>query len=128
EDIASGWAIARAAREFGARHRNHFEGRDQGQGDAWLVLQLAAGDPARITPAIVAEAARLGDQEATFILGKATGAMAHALNQAVTLLAPRRIILGGGVALIGEEQWFQPIRALLNLHVFPPLRGTFDIV
>ncbi len=54
--------------------------------------------------------------------------MAHALNQAVTLLAPRRIILGGGVSLIGEDLWFAPIREQLDLHVFPPFRGTFDLV
>ena len=54
--------------------------------------------------------------------------MANALNQAVTLLAPRRIILGGGVSLLGEEQWLQPIRDQLALHVFPPFRGTFDVV
>jgi glucokinase len=122
EDVASGWAIARAARQFAERPGG------AGRSDPWLVLQLVDGDPARITPAVVAEAARLGDHEASFILGKAIAAMANALNQAITLLAPHRIVLGGGVSLIGEEQWFQPIRAQLDLHVFPPFRGTFDIV
>jgi glucokinase len=122
EDVASGWAIARAARAFAERQVR--EGRDV----PWKVLQLVEGVLDRINPAVVAEAARLGDQEASFIMGKAIAAMAIALNQAVTLLAPRRIILGGGVALIGEEQWFQPLRAQLDLHVFPPFRGTFDIV
>jgi glucokinase len=124
EDIASGWAIARSAREFAARSPHA-----AATGTApWLVLQLVENDAARITPAVVAEAARLGDQEASFILGKAVSAMASALNQAITLLAPRRIILGGGVSLLGEEQWFQPIRDQLALHVFPPFRGTFDVV
>ncbi len=122
EDVASGWAIARAAREFAGRSPL------RAGNEPWLVLQLVDGDAARITPAVVAEAARLGDQEASFILGKAVSAMASALNQAVTLLAPRRIILGGGVSLLGEEQWLQPIRDQLALHVFPPFRGTFDLV
>jgi glucokinase len=122
EDVASGWAIARAARNFAERSL-HTPGTEP-----WLPLQLVDGDTARITPAVVAEAARLGDHEALYILGKAASAMANALNQAVTLLAPRRIILGGGVSLLGEEQWFQPIRDQLASNVFPPFRGTFDVV
>jgi glucokinase len=122
EDIASGWAISRAARDFALRAPRSPDG------DPWLALQLAGGDVERISPALIAEAARLGDQESSFILGKAVAAMANALNQAVTLIAPRRIILGGGVSLIGEEQWLGPIRTQLDLNVFPPFRGTFDLV
>jgi glucokinase len=122
EDVASGWAISRAARGFAVRSP-----RSPG-GEPWLVLQLAGGDPGRITSALVAEAARQGDLEASYLLRKAVTAMAIALNQAVTLLAPRRIILGGGVSLIGEDLWFEPIRAQLDLNVFPPFRGTFDVV
>jgi glucokinase len=120
--VASGWAITRAARDYAQRHRSALGA------EPWLVLELVDGDLSRITPAVVAQAASLGDREAEFILGKAVAAMANALNQAATLLAPRRIILGGGVSLIGEEQWFAPIRALLDVHLFPPLRGTFDVV
>jgi glucokinase len=121
EDVASGWAIARAAREFAARCRLDGE-------PSWRVLQLVDGDLDRITPAVVAQAAQEGDQEAVFLLGKAVSAMADALNQAITLLAPRRIILGGGVSLLDEALWLQPIRAQVDLQIFPPFRGTFDIV
>jgi glucokinase len=89
---------------------------------------MADGNPARIEAAMVAEAAKSGDLEASFILGKAVFAMSHALNQAVTLLAPHRIVLGGGVSLIGEDFWLGPIRNQLNVSVFPPLRDTFDVV
>ena len=54
--------------------------------------------------------------------------MALGLAQAVTLLAPRRIILGGGVSLIGEDLWLGPIRRQLDHLVFPPFRGMFDLV
>jgi glucokinase len=121
EDVASGWAIARAARRYAER------AIEEGQTD-WPVLQLADGVPDRITAAYVAEAARAGDAEAGYIFQKATHAMASALNQAVTLLAPRRIILGGGVSLAGEALWFEPIRQQLAINVFPPFRGKFDIV
>ena len=54
--------------------------------------------------------------------------MAFALTQAITLLAPRRIVIGGGVSLVGEKLWFDPIRRLIDRDVFEPFRGRFDIV
>jgi glucokinase len=121
EDLASGWAIGRAARHYAERQLA------EGLYD-WSVLEAAGGDPSRIDAALVARAARDGDAEAGFILRKAVTAMATALNQAVTLLAPHRIILGGGVSLIGKDLWFAPIREQLDTHAFPPFRGTFDLV
>lgn len=121
EDVASGWAIGRAARQYAERLRG--EGRDD-----WPVLKLAGDDPARINARLVAKAAAEGDREAAFLLQKPVAAMATALNQAITLIAPQRIILGGGVSLIGEDLWYAPIRSQLESQLFPPFRGTFDIV
>ena len=121
EKAASGWAIAASARDYAERHQA--EGRRD-----WPPLLNAGGDPSAITTRDVAEAAIAGDFEARMLLERATTAMAQALRQAVTLLAPRRIILGGGVSLIGEEFWLGPIRRKLDAIVFPPFRGTFDLV
>lgn len=121
EAAASGWAIASAARRV-AQH-----GLEEGR-DNWLVLQLAGGRPEAIQTTHVAEAAQRGDRQAKLLIDKAVHAMALGLGQAVTLLAPRRIILGGGVSLIGEELWLGPIRKQLDATVFPPFRGTFDLV
>ena len=55
-------------------------------------------------------------------------AVAFALTQAIALLAPRRIVIGGGVSLVGDELWFDPIRRLIDRDVFGPFRGRFDIV
>jgi glucokinase len=122
EKAASGWAIADSARSYAERLLREETGHD------WSVLRRAGGDPAAITTRDVAEAAREGDREAKILLDRAAHAMAHGLRQAVTLLAPRRIILGGGVSLIGEDLWLDPIRRLLDGCVFPPFRGTFDLV
>jgi glucokinase len=116
EDAASGWAIAFAERKLA-------EGRSD-----WDVLRRAGGDPAAITTRDVADAARAGDRQARILLDRAVHAMIHGLRQAVTLLAPKRIILGGGVSLIGEDLWLGPIRRQLEDCVFPPFRGTFDVV
>lgn len=122
EKAASGWAIAAAARAF-------IEPRlAKGQLTNWPPLVAAGGDPTAITARAVGEAAQAGDKESLLILDRATTAMAHGLAQSVTLLAPHRIILGGGVSLIGEVLWFGPIRQKLAALVFPPFRGQFDVV
>jgi glucokinase len=121
EEVASGWGIAREARERVARLSSQ-ERTD------WSVLQHVGGDPQAITAEIVAQAASAGDAQAEAILDQARQALAYALRQAIALLAPRRIILGGGVALIGEAGWFQPVRRLVDAEVFPPFRGSYEIV
>ncbi len=120
EQVASGWAIARAAQDHARRVIEE-------RGD-WVVLDRASGDPSRITTVFVAQAAREGDPESKTILARAHAAIAFALVQAITLIAPRRIVIGGGVSLIGEAEWFDPIRRLVEQDVFPPFRGGFEIV
>jgi glucokinase len=122
EEAASGWAIARSARTYAERLVS------EGRGSSWNVLVRANSDPAAITPRDLAEAAHQGDREAQLLLERAVVAMVNGLRQAVTLLAPSRIILGGGVSLIGEDFWLGPIRRQLEHCVFPPFQGTFDLV
>ena len=58
------------------------------------------------------EAARFGDPVA----------------QVLNLLAPRIIVMGGGVSLSGEELYFAPIRNEIERWVFPPLVETYQVV
>ncbi len=122
EKAASGWAIGDAAKRYVTTHKR------SGPAANWSVLALAGGQVDAIKAPHVAQAALEGDMEARLILDRATTAMANALGQAVTLLAPKRIILGGGVSLIGEDAWLCPIRKKLEACVFPPFRDSFDIV
>jgi glucokinase len=121
ELVASGWAIAAAARELAAQKR-------MSQRTDWPVPAQAHSDLNQITAALVAQAAAAGDPDATAILAAARASFAFALTQVIALLAPRRIVIGGGVSLIGEKLWFDPIRNLTDRDVFPPFRGHYDIV
>jgi glucokinase len=122
EQAASGWAIARAGQDL-------FEsGKLAEDTRSWDIRDEAAGrEPGRITGWMVAQAARDGVPEARAILVRAQEAVGFALAQAIALMAPRRIVIGGGVSLIGAE-WFDGIRRSVDQLVFPPFRGGFDIV
>ena len=121
EQIASGWGIARQAREQAKQILEEAGGH-------WVVLERAGGEPQAITAEIVAQAVREGDERAERVLDRSRQALAFALRQAIVLLAPRRIILGGGVSLIGATHWFEPVRRLVDASVFAPFRGSYDIV
>jgi glucokinase len=121
EQVASGWAIARAAQDEAER----LLALDQTD---WTVLSLALGRPSEITAELVAQASHAGDGLATSILDRARRAVAFALTQAITLVAPSRIVMGGGVSLIGTAGWLDPIRQLVNGNVLEPFRGRFEIV
>ena len=46
----------------------------------------------------------------------------------IVLLCPKRIVIGGGDSLMGEELLFAPLRRKVNERVFPPFAGLTDIV
>lgn len=121
EQIASGWGIAREARDEAVSLLNEEQ-------RSWIVLERSGNNPDAITAQSVGQAASEGDARAQAILERARQSVAFALRQAIALLSPRRIILGGGVSLIGEEYWFEPIRGLVAAEVFAPFRGSYDIV
>lgn len=120
EQVASGWGIGR---EGVATARRLI---DEGRAD-WIVLKAAGGDPSRVTALLIAQAAGQGDPIALRILDRARQAIVFALSQAIALCAPRRIILGGGVSLIGETHWYEPIRRSVDCGVFAPFRLSYDI-
>ncbi|MCS7045970.1 MAG: ROK family protein [Gemmataceae bacterium] len=76
---------------------------------------------------IAAQAAR-GQADAQAVLDLALDRLAEALCHVIALLCPRRIVIGGGVSLLGEEQWFAPLRRLVAERVFHPFAGCCEIV
>lgn len=102
EEIASGWAIQSAYRARSG------ESAATGQD----VAQRAAG----------------GDATALEVLAIAREALAEGLCHVIALLCPQRIVLGGGVSLIDESLWLQPIRQLVAQRVFKPFANCTTIV
>jgi len=117
ENIASGWAIGRYARECVAA--------DPAAG---TLLVARAGGAADVTAQTVGEMVAVGDPLAVRVLGTALDALADAICVAVVLVCPRRVVIGGGVSLIGERHFFGPLRERIAQKVFPPFAGLTDVV
>ncbi|MFO0876625.1 MAG: ROK family protein [Gemmataceae bacterium] len=111
EHIASGWGIARVASELA---RSVFAGRTVLNPDALTAVQVAC-------------AAREGDACAQEAMRVAIDYLAEAVCQVIALLCPQRIVIGGGVSLLGD-QLFDPLRAAVAEKVFQPFAGLTDIV
>ena len=69
-----------------------------------------------------------GDPVCADLLDRATQALAENICTIIKLLCPRRVIIGGGVSLIGEEHFFDPIRRYVAERGMAALAGLTDIV
>lgn len=78
-----------------------------------LLLRLADGAAARVTPALVGQAAAAGDAVAQAILAHVTKYLGAGVANMVTTLSPDCVILGGSVAKLGE-QLLAPVRAIVR--------------
>ncbi|MCE9561417.1 MAG: ROK family protein [Planctomycetes bacterium] len=111
EETSAGWGIEATA----ARLRKE---RDWGAG-------LGDGP---LTVKRLANAAHAGHAESRALLGLAVERLALGVRQMITLLCPRRVVIGGGVSLIGEDLFFEPIRRFQVEHGMGAFAGLTDIV
>lgn len=149
ESLASGWGIAAAAQAYLSEPISHplgaFRGGSQPMKpelvlrhliETEAVLEEHAADllrrcdrePDELTAKHVGEAACEKNLIARDVLHHACQALGWAIAQVITLVSPAVVVVGGGVSLIGEEQFFKPLRAAVDRYVFPPLGGTFRVV
>jgi glucokinase len=133
EAVASGFGIENRARltlEDALRaNRPGADGRPPAVPDRYAQLaNLVQNDPAGLTARHIAQAAIGGDSLSRDLLADATDTLGWALAQAATLLNPGRIVIGGGVSLIGEEYFFRPVRRAFQEAVFQPFAGLADLV
>ena len=120
ESRAAGPGIAAAAL---ARWR-----RDpQADGAADLAVR-AGGDFQNVTSKDIAAAAQDGNRFAIAVLDEACRALGWAVATVVTLISPEIVVIGGGVSLIGERHFFEPVRRHAATYAFPPLAGAYRIV
>jgi glucokinase len=98
ETVASGSAIEADGRRAVARHAHS------------LIAELAGGDETRVTGALVTEAASRGDPAARGILAEVGHRFGEGLAGLANILDPELIVVGGGVAGVGE-MFLGPARA-----------------
>ena len=92
------------------------------------LLGRADGKLENITARLVAQAATDGNQAALDILHHSIEALGWGIAQMITLLAPQVVVVGGGVAQIGESLFFAPLRLQVERFVFPPLLRSYEIL
>ncbi|MGO9079485.1 MAG: ROK family glucokinase [Streptosporangiaceae bacterium] len=92
EQYASGSALAFEAREFARRS----------PGGAVRLLQLASGDPDRVTGPVITRAAREGDAGAMRCFEIVGGWLGAGLADLAAILDPGCFVIGGGVSDAGE--------------------------
>ncbi|MBN2326218.1 MAG: ROK family protein [Candidatus Omnitrophica bacterium] len=115
EWICSGWGIGNRAREAVE------------EGEASILTELCDRDSSRIDAKMVYAAVERDDLLACTILDETCTALALAICNAVSLLHPERVVIGGGVSLMGPLFW-DNLQEKIQRYVFQPFAGTFDVV
>ena len=147
ESYAAGWGIAAAAQsrlrdpmryrlgELSANRRRPedirqrlIEIEEAGEADAGNLLDRCDGQPEHLSTKLVVEAAADGNGIAAEILRQAWQALGWGIAQAITLLSPEVVVIGGGVSLAGRELFFEPLEREVARYVFPPLLDSYRIV
>ena len=91
------------------------------------VLELAGGNARNVTAEHVGRAAAEADPPAAELVAAAADNFAVALCNVIALINPDRIVVGGGVSLMGEA-FFEPLREAVARRVFPPYAKRYEIV
>jgi glucokinase len=91
EQVCSGWAIGRRARQVVS--------------GAHSLMEEMVGSLEKIDARIVYQAAEKGDETALCIMQETCQILGMAISNIVALLHPERVVLGGGVSLMGPLFW-----------------------
>ncbi len=91
------------------------------------VHRMAGDDLIELTPLMLFEAARDGDEEAREILSWAGHKLGVVLGSAINLLDIRKVIVGGGLSAAGDFI-FDSARKAMREYVMPDLRDDVAII
>jgi glucokinase len=123
ESIAAGPGIALRVQR---RLKEHLEFGLQ-DADASALIEACQGHLESLTTKQLAAAAVQGNRIARHAYLEATEVLGWGIAQMITLLAPEQIVVGGGVSLVGDAVFFDPLRDAVARFVFPPLVGSYQL-
>jgi glucokinase len=92
-----------------------------------LLWQFAEGEQSAMNCRMLGDAARSGDEFALAELDRVGKTYGIGLSTAITFLSPDKVVIGGGVANLGEVL-LDPIRRHTEQYVFISSRGTYEII
>ncbi len=92
-----------------------------------VLLELLDGDLSLLTPKIIFDAAKLGDEFSREVIAQIGEMLGAALASAINLLDISTVIIGGGVSGFGKFL-FEPLRASVKNRVLAPLRPRVKIL
>lgn len=131
ESLASGWGIAATARAALTDEPIRMQDRLLPDGrpplteeDRANLLKRCDGEPSMLTTLLIGEAAASGNESARKILCTATDTLGWAIAQMIAIVSPDIVVVGGGVSLMGDELFLDPIREAVSRYVFPPLANA----
>lgn len=113
EQICSGWAIGQRARLAASKQQT--------------LMKKMVRVVDQIDAKVVYSAAVQGDKLANRLLSETCQVLSLAINNVIALLHPQRIILGGGVSLMGPLFWNQ-LRKEVKLKTIPAFSPHVDLV
>lgn len=97
------------------------------QGQRSVLSDLCEGDPENIDTRMVFDAARAGDTVSLRIVREMAWLLGIGIANAIDLLSPEIVIIGGSIALAGEVL-FAPLIESVRAYVCPFLRADVNIV
>ena len=74
------------------------------------------------------KAAQAGDPLARKVLQEGIDALGFGLAQVMAIACPKRLVVGGGVSLLGEENYLEPLRESVRRQTFAPYANLVDLV
>ena len=113
EQVCSGWAIGQRARSAAA--------------DANSLMKDMAASLEKIDAKIVYRAAEKGDELAARILNETCQTLGAAISNVVALLHPERVVIGGGVSLMGPLFW-DALQNEFKSRVMPVFASQVELV
>lgn len=114
ELVCSGWSIARRARQ------RVLDGQQS------ILRDLVGGDLEKISAKTVYQAAESADSLSLAILAETCETLGLAIANVIALLHPERVIIGGGVSLMGNLFWDR-LRDSVARRVFGPFRDSWCV-